>query len=228
MPTEPFSSGDALKYSELETAGKLPDTGPFVVRHGDPKNLCGVQDPSSQVEGAHETKTFVNNAHRPLSSSSSLLKSGTGVLMPSHHTLARVFPNVYMAECGGHSRVFWNCLHTGWGLQVHVVCACAGVLVLFQEEEERLALVDLGLPNTMDALTLSAHSKALEIQVFIQIIPDTTCKELCWAGGGGMDRWKDTRSSLQEVLLLEGGASPSRKKVEREMEVLAARCLFLC
>lgn len=107
-----------------------------------------------------------------------------------------------------------------------MVCACAGVWVLFQEEEERLALVDLGLPNTMDALTLSAHSKALEIQVFIQIIPDTTCKELCW--GGCMDRWKDTRSSLQEVLLLEGGASPSRKKVEREMEVLAARCLFLC
>lgn len=131
MPTEPFSSGDALKYSELETAGKLPDTGPFVVRHGDPKNLCGVQDPSSQVEGAHETKTFVSNAHRPLSSSSFLLKSGTGALMPSHHTLARVFSNVYMAECGGHSRVFWNCLHTGGRVSRSMWCAHARVCGFF-------------------------------------------------------------------------------------------------
>lgn len=113
MPREPFSSGDALKYSELETAGKLPDRGLFIVGHGDPKNLCGVQDLSCQVEGADETKTFVSMTHRPLSSSSSLLRAGTRVLMPSHHTLARVFQNVYMAEFSGNLRVFWNCLNKG-------------------------------------------------------------------------------------------------------------------
>lgn len=44
----------------------------------------------------------------------------------------------------------------------------------------------------------------------------------------GMDKWKEARSSLQEVLLLEGGDSQSSRKAEREMEVLVARGLFLC
>lgn len=111
MPREPFSSGDALKYSELETAGKLPDAGLFIVGQEDSENLSGVQDLSSQVEGTDETKTLVSMAHRPLSSFSSLLGAGTGVLMPSHRTLARVFQNVYMAEFSGNLRVFWNCLN---------------------------------------------------------------------------------------------------------------------
>lgn len=45
---------------------------------------------------------------------------------------------------------------------------------------------------------------------------------------GGTDRWKEARSSLQEVLLLERGDSLSSGKAEREMEVLVPRCLFLC